>query len=63
MSSAADGISETESQIEDLKRKLQRAEKQLAEAKRRLLFDRAVHDAQHEGLVASLSKVKETLWG
>jgi len=59
----ADGVPRARTRVEDLEEQLKRAQEHLEEEKRRVMFEKAVHDAKHEGLVALLSKVENTLWG
>ncbi|CAN9160653.1 unnamed protein product [Alternaria alternata] len=63
-------ISLVEEPVEALKQQdepneeeLNHAKKVSDDTKRRVMIDRLVHDAKHEGLEALLSKAEYTIWG
>ncbi|CAN9138041.1 unnamed protein product [Alternaria alternata] len=63
-------ISLVEEPVEALKQQdepneeeLKHAKKVADDTKRRIMIDRLVHDAKHEGLEALLSKAEYTIWG
>jgi hypothetical protein len=50
-------------QDEPNEEELKHAKKVADDTKRRVMIDRSVHDAKHEGLEALLSKAEYTIWG
>ena len=50
-------------QDEPNEEELNHAKKVSDDTKRRVMIDRLVHDAKHEGLEALLSKAEYTIWG